>query len=123
MLPLQPPRAVPLSPRGASRPLAASPNSLAAAPVTATDGGPSADSTDAHEGDTVDQRLLFALEEVLARDEAAVANEALAKQQAAFDQLLAVRSEQQREYNALRDLMMAQAKQDDEALKKWIALI
>jgi hypothetical protein len=41
----------------------------------------------------------------------------------AFDLRLAERAELLRESNAMRDMMLAQLKADDEALKKYIALI
>ncbi len=50
-------------------------------------------------------------------------DQALAKQQAQFDQLAALRAEQQREANVIRDMMMTQLKQDEEVLKKWIEMI
>jgi hypothetical protein len=49
--------------------------------------------------------------------------EALAEQQAQFDYDMAERSELQREANVLRDMMLEQLKNDDEALKKYIAMI
>ena len=41
----------------------------------------------------------------------------------AFDLRLAERAELLRESNAMRDMMLAQLKADDEALKKYIAMI
>jgi hypothetical protein len=51
------------------------------------------------------------------------ANDALAAQQAQFDEEMEERAELQREANVLRDMMLEQLKADDEALKKWIAMI
>ena len=43
--------------------------------------------------------------------------------QAQFDDMEEERAELLREANALRDMMLAQLKADDEALKKYIAMI
>jgi hypothetical protein len=51
------------------------------------------------------------------------ANDAVAAQQAQFDEDMEERAELLREANALRDMMLAQLKADDEALKKYIAMI
>jgi hypothetical protein len=48
---------------------------------------------------------------------------AVAQQAQAFDTAVRLRSEAEREMNALRELSMEQIKRDDELLKKWIALI
>ena len=48
---------------------------------------------------------------------------AVAAQQAQFDQTMEERAELEREANVLRDMMLAQLKDDDEALKKYIAMI
>jgi hypothetical protein len=50
-------------------------------------------------------------------------SEAVAAQQAQFDEAMEERAELEREANVLRDLMLAQLKADDEALKKYIAMI
>jgi hypothetical protein len=47
----------------------------------------------------------------------------LLKQQAAFDKMMTVLSEQQREANVIRDFMMEQLKRDAEIVKKWIEMI
>lgn len=44
-------------------------------------------------------------------------------QQAQFDERMDERAELMREANALRDMMLEQLKADDEALKKYIAMI
>jgi hypothetical protein len=44
-------------------------------------------------------------------------------QQAQFDERMQEQAELQREANVLRDMMLAQLKADDEALKKYIAMI
>ena len=51
------------------------------------------------------------------------ANDAVAMQQAQFDEETQERAELLREANAMRDMMLAQLKADDEALKKYIAMI
>jgi hypothetical protein len=53
----------------------------------------------------------------------AQSDEAIEAERAAFDFRLAERAELLRESNALRDMMLAQLKADDEALKKYIAMI
>ncbi len=50
-------------------------------------------------------------------------DEAVDAEREAFDFRLAERAELLRESNALRDMMLAQLKADDEALKKYIAMI
>jgi len=50
-------------------------------------------------------------------------DEALERQRAEFDFIARAQAESDREINALRDMAMEQMKQDDELLKKWIALI
>lgn len=50
-------------------------------------------------------------------------NTKVARRQNAFDDLMEERAEIEREANALRDMMLAQLKADDEALKKYIAMI
>lgn len=47
----------------------------------------------------------------------------VAAQQSQFDERMQVQAELQREANVLRDMMLAQLKADDEALKKYIAMI
>ena len=47
----------------------------------------------------------------------------IAAQHAAFDFQLAETAELQREHEALQALLMEQLKNDDEIMKKWIALI
>lgn len=47
----------------------------------------------------------------------------IAAQHAAFDFDLAERAEMLREYEALQALLMEQLKNEDEIMKKWIALI
>ena len=50
-------------------------------------------------------------------------DQALQAQQRAFDQLMLLRAEQQREANVIRDMMTEQLKRDEEVLKKWIEMI
>lgn len=50
-------------------------------------------------------------------------SEEVAAQQAGFDRAMEERAELEREANVLRDMMLAQLKADDEALKKYIAMI
>jgi len=59
------------------------------------------------------------------RDHAAEAREemALARQKNKFDFEAQERAELEREYNVLRDMMLEQMKLDDEAVKKYIAMI
>lgn len=53
----------------------------------------------------------------------APAGDAVAAQQTQFDEEMEERAELQREANVLRDMMLEQLKADDEALKKYIAMI
>ena len=89
-------RAVPATPRGASRAAgakaAAAPSHAAAHPVH---GLPPAGPEDV----------------------------ALIAEQAAFDRMMQLRAELQREANALRDLAMEQVKRDDSVMSQWIKLI
>jgi hypothetical protein len=48
---------------------------------------------------------------------------ALLAQQAAFDRMMQLRAELQREANAMRDLAMEQIKRDDQLMNTWIKLI
>ena len=50
-------------------------------------------------------------------------NRKTAEMQAAFDETMDERAELLREANVRRDMMLAQLKADDEALKKYIAMI
>ena len=50
-------------------------------------------------------------------------SDAVAAQQSQFDQEMEERAELLREANEMRDMMLAQLKADDEALKKYIAMI
>lgn len=50
-------------------------------------------------------------------------SEQVAAQQAQFDEDMEERAELMREADALREMMLAQLKDDDEVLKKYIALI
>ena len=51
------------------------------------------------------------------------ANDAVTAQHGRFDDDMAERAELLREANVLRDVMLEQLKNDDEALKKYIAMI
>ena len=57
------------------------------------------------------------------RAASAKGNDAVAAQQSDFDARMAERAELLREANVLRDMMLEQLKKDDEALKKYIAMI
>lgn len=50
-------------------------------------------------------------------------SDAVAAQQSRFDEDMEERAELEREANILRDMMLEQLKADDEALKKYIAMI
>ncbi len=66
----------------------------------------------------VQQRLLALAARASSPDDAA-----LEQQREAFDEIVRIQTEFDREINALRDIAMEQIKQDDELLKKWIELI
>jgi hypothetical protein len=51
------------------------------------------------------------------------ADAAVASQHSAFDSVTAERAELARELAALEDLMLAQLKNEDEIMKKWIAMV
>jgi len=53
----------------------------------------------------------------------APANDAVAARQARFNDTMEERAELEREANVLRDMMLQQLKADEEALKKYIAMI
>jgi len=55
--------------------------------------------------------------------QSAAEQEAVAKQHQAFDFAMAERSELVREADVMRDMMLEQLKNDEEALKKYIAMI
>lgn len=50
-------------------------------------------------------------------------SDVVAAQQTQFDEEMEERAELEREANVLRDMMLEQLKADDEALKKYIAMI
>ncbi|HKU67220.1 MAG TPA: hypothetical protein VJP85_05565 [Candidatus Baltobacteraceae bacterium] len=50
-------------------------------------------------------------------------SDAVTAQQSQFDEEMEERSELEREANVLRDMMLEQLKEDDAALKKYIAMI
>jgi hypothetical protein len=51
------------------------------------------------------------------------ADDAVAKQQAAFDQLMQLRTENEREANAIREFGIAQAKKEADFLSEYIRMI
>lgn len=51
------------------------------------------------------------------------ANDAVAAQETQFDDEMEERAELLREADAMRDMMLAQMKNDDETLKKYISMI
>ncbi|MBV8368076.1 MAG: hypothetical protein JO036_03960 [Candidatus Eremiobacteraeota bacterium] len=55
--------------------------------------------------------------------EEAAANLAMLAQQSRFDQIAAMQAEEQREFNALRNMALQQVKSDDQAMNAWIKLI
>jgi hypothetical protein len=75
---------------------------------------------------TLDERIGAAVDAALAEALAKVstpADQELAKQQAEFDRMVALKAEQQREANVIRDMALEQLKKDEEVLKKWIEMI
>jgi hypothetical protein len=84
-------------------------------PVAGSDGG---------DGDSLDARsALDARIAALVARATTPQDAALEAQREEFDFVTRVRAETERELNALRDMAMEQMKNDDELLKKWIALI
>lgn len=57
------------------------------------------------------------------RGTAAPADDEVAAQARDFNHMLAERAELQRETNAIGDLILQQAKKDDELMRAWIKLI
>lgn len=53
----------------------------------------------------------------------APADDAIVKQQQAFDQMMQARAEQQREMNAIRDFGLAQQKKENDYLTEFIRMI
>jgi hypothetical protein len=101
----------PLAVRTATRAHASAP------PAAAANAGPEP-ALDDRIGAAVDAAVAEALAKV-----STPADQALAKQQAAFDRMMALKAEQQREANVIRDMAMEQLKADEEVLKKWIEMI
>ena len=62
------------------------------------------------------------LEEALAKVKTP-ADDALAKQQQAFDRMMQLRTEQEREANAIREFGMAQQKKENDFLSEFIRMI
>jgi hypothetical protein len=57
------------------------------------------------------------------RREELLEDDVIERQREQFNFRMAERTEIEREYNELRDLMLEQMKQDDEIVKKYIAMI
>jgi hypothetical protein len=70
----------------------------------------------------IDASVDAALAEALAKVKTP-ADDALAKQQQAFDQMMQLRTEQEREANAIRDFGLAQQKKENDFLTEYIRMI
>jgi hypothetical protein len=56
-------------------------------------------------------------------DDTATQEQSLAQVKAAFDYEMALQAEMEREREALEQLLLANLKDEDEVMKKWIAMI
>ncbi len=90
-----------------------------ARPEAAAD-APSADARTLEE--RIDASVDAALAEALAKVKTP-ADDELAKQQAAFDRMMQLRTEQEREANAIREFGMAQQKKENDFLQEFIRMI
>ena len=75
---------------------------------------------------TLEERIDASVDAALAEALAKVktpADDELAKQQQAFDRMMQLRSEQEREANAIREFGMAQAKKENDFLQEFIRMI
>jgi hypothetical protein len=70
----------------------------------------------------IDASVDAALAEALAKVKTP-ADDALAKQQQAFDQMMQLRTEQEREANAIREFGIAQQKKENDFLTEYIRMI
>jgi hypothetical protein len=70
----------------------------------------------------IDASVDVALAEALAKVKTP-ADDALAKQQQAFDQMMQLRTEQVREENAIREFGLAQQKKENDFLTEYIRMI
>jgi phage-related minor tail protein len=75
---------------------------------------------------TLEERIDASVDAALAEALAKVktpADDALAKQQQAFDQMMQLRTEQEREANAIREFGLAQQKKENDFLTEYIRMI
>ena len=75
---------------------------------------------------TLEERIDASVDAALAEALAKVktpADDALAKQQQAFDRMMQFRTEQEREANAIREFGMAQQKKENDFLTEFIRMI
>lgn len=84
--------------------------------------------TDAPPGDesTLEARIDASVDAALAEALAKVktpADDEIAKQQAAFDRMMQLRTEQEREANAIREFGLAQQKKENDFLQEFIRMI
>jgi hypothetical protein len=71
---------------------------------------------------SLDERIDAALAEALAKVKTP-ADDEVAKQQQAFDQMMQLRTEQEREANAIREFGIAQQKKENDFLTEYIRMI
>jgi hypothetical protein len=101
-----------------TRPVA--PRAHAPARPEATTEAPPADGRSLEE--RIDASVDAALAEALAKVKTP-ADDELAKQQQAFDRMMQLRTEQEREANAIREFGMAQQKKENDFLTEYIRMI
>lgn len=88
--------------------------------------GPPQSPSSSGEGPSLEERIDRSVESALAEALAKVktpADDEVAKQQQAFDRMMAQRAEQQREANAIRDFGLAQQKKENDYMEEFIRMI
>jgi hypothetical protein len=97
-----------------------------ASPRVAAPAGPEASGGAAPDGPSLEQRIDASVDAALAEALAKVSTPAdgeLAKQQQAFDRLMQLRTEREREANAIRDFGLEQQKHENAFLEEFIRMI
>ncbi len=118
MIALQPAPLTTRSIRNVTPSKAPTSSSLGAGSVRDVEGPPSSPSLE----ERIDASVDAALAEALAKVKTP-ADDALAKQQQAFDQMMQLRTEQEREANAIREFGLAQQKKENDFLTEYIRMI
>jgi hypothetical protein len=88
--------------------------------------GPPASTPSAADGPSLEERIDASVESALAEALAKVktpADDEVAKQQQAFDRMMQLRTEQEREANAIREFGLAQQKKENDFMEEFIRMI